>query len=434
MLVGLLTFWGLPTVVRALPGQVRVRLPEELIRAVTTPLPTALPAPSIAPADLQMTTESIAALPSNTPTTTAIPPTEEAVQVTAASTRAATPTLAPTRERPTATPTTISIPQAVHLEGMLNTPQKMNNCGPTNLSLNLNWYGLETTQFDVANIVKPHYDDRNVSPQELVGYTNNHTPLRASLYSGGDLQLLKQLLAAGFPVVIEKGYEPDWQGWMGHYLTLIGYDDNAAAFLTIDTFLGPWDSSGRIYAYDEIENNWQSFNNTFFVVYPEAQEEVLFSIVGPEFTDSLAMWHHAVTQAQYQIDADPLNAFAWFNLGSSRTALGQLTGDAQHFIAAAAAFDQARLIGLPPRMLWYQFQPYEAYLAVSRAQDVLTLTTVIRDHQGGDKVEETFYFRGLAQEARGNINDATFNYRRALEIRPDYQEAQTALENIIVQN
>jgi len=433
LLAALLAFWMLPTMVQALPGQVRVRLPEELLRAVTKPLPTALPAPSVIPAEIQLTVESIVAAPLTISSATPTPRTEQSAtpaKTAAPDLPAATPTLAATRIPPTATATAVAIPTAALLQGMEITPQKLNNCGPTNLSLNLNYYGLESTQFDVAGVVKPHYDDRNVSPQELVSYTNNHTDLRASQYSGGDLLLLKQLLAAGFPVVIEKGYEPDWQGWMGHYLTLTGYDEVTSSFLTMDTFLGPWDGSGRPYTYDEIEEKWQHFNNTFFVVYPPQQEEEFLALIGPELGDPLSMWQHTAEQAQQQINTDPENAFAWFNLGSSYSELGEITADPQFHSAAAAAFDQARLIGLPTRMLWYQFQPYVAYLAADRIDDVLTLTATIRDNQGGDKVEETFYYRGRALQAQGNTEDAIYNYRRALELKPHYLEAQGALDAI----
>jgi hypothetical protein len=164
LLAALLALWMLPTVVQALPGQMRVRLPEELLRAVTTPLPTALPAPSIIPAEIQLKAESIVVNPIIISSMTPTPLREESSTVThapPANPPVATPTLAPTKEPPTATPTAVAIPSAVQLQGMEITPQKLNNCGPTNLSINLNYYGLETTQFDVSGIVKPHYDDRN---------------------------------------------------------------------------------------------------------------------------------------------------------------------------------------------------------------------------------------------------------------------------------
>ena len=40
---------------------------------------------------------------------------------------------------------------------------------------------------------------------------------------------------------------------------------------------------------------------------------------------------------------------------------------------AAAAFDQARQIGLPWRMLWYQFGPFEAYYETGRYDEVIAL-------------------------------------------------------------
>ena len=76
------------------------------------------------------------------------------------------------------------------------------------------------------------------------------------------------------------------------------------------------------------------------------------------------MWRAAVDQAQQEVAADPNDLFASFNLGSSLSAMGS-------YADAATAFDRARAIGLPPRMLWYQFEPFAAYLAVGRTADVL---------------------------------------------------------------
>jgi len=427
LLAGFIAAWTLPGVVAALPGQVRGRLPEELLRAVTTPLPTALPAPEFTPAPIEITLEDLEASDVFTPTITMTSPPKAEEKVPAE----ATPHLsAEIRDTPTPTqsPTSIPLAAAVRLEGLEITPQKLNNCGPANLSINLNFYGLESTQFDVSAAVKPHYDDRNVSPEELVDYVNQQTSLRAILYRGGDLLLLKRLIAAGFPVVIEKGYEPDdWQGWMGHYLTLFGYDNSDSSFVSMDTFLGPWDGSGRNYSYEEIQSYWEHFNFAFYVVYQPQQEMGLQEITGPTLNEPEAMWKAAVRHAQQRVDADPQNAFAWFNLGSSLSQLGQVTGNGRFSTAAVTAFDQARLVGLPPRMLWYQFQLYEAYLATGRSDDVLTLTATILENSGGQDVEETFLYRGHALLAQGDTAGATAAYRRALDLKPQYQDAREAL-------
>ncbi len=430
ILIFLLLVWSLPGIVTALPGQVRGRLPEEVLRAVTTPLPKALPVPAVTPAQIEITLKDFEIGDLATPTITIAATPQPTKQDTAGPTppfpaeTANTPTLTSTP-----TPTDIPLPTAILLHGLQNTPQKMNNCGPANLSISLNYYGLQLTQFDVAEVVKPHYDDRNVSPEELVDYVNQHTDLRATLYRGGDLTLLKRLIEAGFPVVIEEGYEPDdWQGWMGHYLTLFGYDESSASFSSMDTFLGPWDGSGRPYSYEALQNRWEHFNFTFYVVYPPEQEIELYEITGPTLNNAKDMWKAAATHAQQSVEAEPQNAFAWFNLGSSLSQYAGMTGDGRFYYAAATAFDQARLAGLPPRMLWYQFQLYEAYLATGRYDDVMTLTATILENAGGADVEETFLYRGHALRAQGDAAGATAAYRRALELNPHYQDAREALD------
>jgi tetratricopeptide (TPR) repeat protein len=322
------------------------------------------------------------------------------------------------------------LPASVHLQGLTLIPQKFNNCGPTNLAINLNYYGRETDQLDVAGIIKPNDDDRNVSPDDLAYYVRNHTDMAVTVHVGSDLEMLKRLLAAGYPVIIEKGLIPNEQdGWMGHYLTLIGYDDARQQFVSLDTFLGPWDSSGLRVSYEETNTFWQHFNYTFLVVYPQEEETAVQQLLGPTLLDPLAMWQNAAEQAQRDITQNADNAFAWFNLGSSLTQLGHLTGESPFFDNAAAAYDQARSLGLPWRMLWYQFGPYEAYLASDRTDDIFALTEAMFTSFGGQNVEETYYYRGQAKLALGDSAGATADFQTALQLNPNYIAAQAALDS-----
>lgn len=411
---GVLAF---PKLIEALPYRVKAQLPAELIQlAITPPAITALPTPR-----LQATyaaTLQVTILPAATERATAVPspvpdqnPTRQA---------AASP--APTRQ-PTITPR----PTAVRLENLQIIPQKFNNCGPANLAINLEHLGHSVEQLEIAAVIRPTYEDRNVSPAEMVDYVNNNTPLRAQAFSGGDLEMLKQLLAAGFPVIIEKGLVPsEWEGWMGHYLTLVGYDDQRQIFFTLDTFLGPWDSSGREESFDFIETHWQQFNYTFLLLYEPENEISVKEIVGEEMFDPLVMWQRRAVKAQQDIEADPENSFAWYNLGTSLTHLGKLEPGETHYEKAAAAFDQARLLGLPWRMLWYQFEIYEAYLANGRSPDVLALAQATLESGGGQFVEETWLFRGLAYQQQGDFARAEADFRRALTLKPGWPEAQEA--------
>lgn len=429
LITTVLGWLALPGIINALPGSVRGRLPGEVIALVTTPLPTALPAPQLSSpgTPFQIVVPTLAA-PTGTPLP--LPPGTlvETAQFDPTPTLAASPTPS---QQPSATPTKIPPPPAARINGLAVIPQKFNNCGPTNLAITLNYYEVPRDQLEIAAVLKPNSDDRNVSPEELVRYVNEETTLQAAAYSGGDLETLKHLLAAGFPVIVENGLvEDDDQGWIGHYVTLFGYDNGRQEFDTLDTFLGPWDSSGLPVSYLEMEEYWSHFNHTFVMVYQPVREAQLREILGPQMVDPLQMWQTAALKAQSRLETDPENAFNWFNLGTSLTHLAQLTGNDSYYQSAAAAFDQARQIGLPFRMLWYQFQPYPAYLAVGRYEDVATLTNAVLSTSGGLDVEETYLYQGHLRQAQGDIPGAIASYQQAVQLNPGYSEAVEALNQL----
>lgn len=419
-------WWALPRIVAALPGRVRHYIPEALVERVTTPLPTALPAPDDPAPALELALATSTAVPAATPTLVPTPPARP--ETADPGDMQPTPVLSLTPS-PAPTATADPLPPYVRIDGLPIIPQKFNNCGPTNLTIVLNHLGVDVDQFDVAGVVRPNYEDRNVSPGELVSYVNDHTPLSAAAFAGGDIDLLRRLLAAGFPVIIEKGLIPDEAtGWMGHYLTVLGYDDSAGHFLLRDTYLGPWREDG-LASYEETERYWAQFNGTFVVVFPPERKGELDGILGPVFADPVAMWSAAADRARDAIRLAPDDAFAWFNLGTSLTELARL-GDSGLFNGAAAAYDQARLLGLPPRMLWYQFGPYEAYLAAGRYSDVLALAEATLGNQGGRNVEETYLYQGRALAMGGDEAGARAAFERAAALNPASPvglAAQTAL-------
>ncbi len=417
---GVATYLLYPRLILAAYERYPDAVPDQLLYLVATPLPTALPAPTAVANNDQLAVigEQLAALQ---PTATATPTlTATLLPTFTPLANLPSPTPQPT---PTATPvppTAVPLPASVRLENIEVIPQKFNNCGPANLTITLGYHGIEVNQLDVGAAIKPNYDDRNVSPGELVDYVNNETSLQARFFVGGSLELLKQLLAAGYPVIIEKGLYPNaWEGWMGHYLTVIGYDDAAQEFISLDTFLGPWDSSGRRDSYDTVDEFWQMFNHTFILVYPPEDEAEVLALLPPELINPVTMWQATAVTNQTLTTAQSDNPYIWFNLGSSLTHLAGLTDNATLYASAAAAFDQARTIGLPWRMLWYQFEPYEAYLANGRLDDVFTLSDAILSTEGGYHVEETHYYRSLAYQAQGKDTEAEAALATALELNPN---------------
>lgn len=423
----------LPRLVSALPGEYRVRLArvpvvDALLEIGMTPLPTALPAPADVATRPQITIPAIVA-----PTTTVV------VSPTAVSTEATAiddtpePTTQPTATpAPTATssPTPEPLPRQARVDGLKIIAQGFNNCGPANLSINLNFYGNLTTQAEAAAFLKPNSEDRNVSPWQMVDYVNEQTNLRAFVASGGDLDLIRRFIANGLPIVIEKGYELPEEGWLGHYLTMFAYDDDKQEFLSLDTNLGPWDGSGRVDSYETVEYYWQHFNYTFFVVYPPEKEALVQELLGPDMLDTAVMWQKTAERAQAEIDADLENAFAWFNLGESLTRLGEQTGATTFYENGATAFDQARILGIPPRIVWYQFRPYIAYMKIGRYQDMLDLAETTLSTQGGRNVEETYLYQGHALAFLGDAQGAIDAYEQALRLNQYFYPAQWALDAI----
>ena len=121
--------------------------------------------------------------------------------------------------------------------------------------------------------------------------------------------------------------------------------------------------------------------------------------------DERQMFEHALALSQAEAAARPDDGFAWFNVGTNLVALGR-TGE------AVEAYDRARTLRLPWRMLWYQFGPFEAYLAEGRLADVQALADA--NLVQSKDLEESHYFRGRALQAKGQVEAARGAYQAAL--------------------
>ncbi len=323
------------------------------------------------------------------------------------------PTRAPTRPRtPTFAPDVIPIQPSVSLRGFKHEYQKWNNCGPATLAMTLSFFGRTDTQAAIAAAIKPNYDDRNVRPDELSAYASS-VGLRALVRVNGSLDRLKLLLSNDVPVIIETALVKQPQGWMGHYRLLIGYD--AKQFFTLDSYDGP---SVKL-AAAELDDAWRAFNRQYLVIYDEAHAARVRAILADTLDDA-AMYAQAAATARAESAADPQDAFAAFNLGASLVGLNR-------YAEAATAFDRARTLGLPWRMMWYEFGAYEAYLHVGRNAEVIALAdTLLR--QAND-LEESHYYKGLALRALKREPEARAEFETALRFNPHYRAAQRALAN-----
>ena len=356
-------------------------------------------------------------VPTALPTTTPFP-TEEG---TPTHTTTPEPALTPTSP---ASPTTTSapLPAQVTLDPPAWEQQTPNNCGPATLSMALRMYGWTGTQAEIADQIKPVLQDRNVNPEELAWYVRNNAGwLNIEYRVAGDLPLLKRLLAARYPVIVESvtsldpndALGPNDDLWAAHYLLLTGYDDDTQTFTVQDSYHG----ANLTVAYAQLETDWKAFNNLYIVFYLPQEQAELQSILGADW-DADANRQRALELAQAETQAAPQDTFAWFNLGSNLVYF-------ERYNDAANAYDKSREIGLPLRMFRYQFGPFIAYFQSNRNDDLLALTDYARGVT--EMSEETWLWYGWALYRKDDFKGARAAWNKALEIRPGYVDAQYAL-------
>ncbi len=323
---------------------------------------------------------------------------------------------------PTPTPAYEPALSAVELTGVVHAWQTWNNCGPATLSMYLSYYGLNRTQGDIAAVLRPNPDDKNVCPDELAAYARAQG-LEALVGYNATADQLRLLLSNGIPVIIETWHEPEPGDGMGHYRLLVGYDDAAAHWIVYDSYdtmnlRGAEPYLGLATPYEEVERLWPAFNRVYVVVYDPALEPAVRGILGAD-VGTAAMWEAALAAAEAEVAQRPEDVFAWFNLGSDLTRLGC-------YAEATEAYRRAEAIGWPFRMLWYQFEPYQAFYEQGEYDTVIRFSDQVMTQT--DQIEEVWYWRGRTLAGKGETDAARAAFEQALALSPGFEPAREALE------
>jgi hypothetical protein len=357
----------------------------------------------------------------------------DAFTPTATATLLTTPTPGPTSTAtvsPTPSITPTPLPASVQLNGVRHEYQKWNNCGPANLAMALSYWDWEGDQSPVAAFLKPNPRDKNIMPYEMVEYVETQTNLKAITRVGGDLDLIKRFIAAGFPILVEKGFEgPGFNGWMGHYEVLTGYDDANSTFTAQDSYIMP----NLPVAYDQLEKYWRHFNYTYIVIFPPEREAEVHQLLGPNI-DETYNYQLAAQMASNEIftHTGREQFFAWFNRGTNLMRL-------QDYMGAARAYDEAFNIDAqlnteieqrPWRMMWYQTGPYWAYFYTGRYEEVISLATQTLMVMSEPVLEESYYWRAFAEEALGDLVSAIEDLQQAARVHPDWEPALVELQRL----
>jgi tetratricopeptide (TPR) repeat protein len=350
------------------------------------------------------------------PVPTALPVTAPPATSTPASTATTvvelTPSITPTATLP-------PLPAQASIASPPYEQQTPNNCGPAQLSMALHLYGWEGSQADIASFIKPITGDRNVNPEELRYYVRTQAGwLNLEYRVAGSIELLKRLLAANYPVIVESvtsldpndALGPNDDLWAAHYLLLTGYDDATQEFTIQDSYHG----ADRKISYSQLEQEWRPFNNLYMVIYFPEFEQEMKTLLASDW-DPVLNRQNALIASEAAVADDSADAFAWFNYGSNLVYFDR-------YEEAALAYDKAREIGLPLRMFRYQFGPFLAYFHSGRNDDLLVLTDYARGVT--DMSEEAWLWYGYGLYRKGDYDGARKAWQKADSINPQFFEDQ----------
>jgi tetratricopeptide (TPR) repeat protein len=286
--------------------------------------------------------------------------------------------------------------------------QKMNNCGPTTTHIMLSYYEIYQPQLDIAAVMKPNRNDKNVSPSEVVAYVREQG-LEAFVGINGDIPLLERLLAANYPVMVEQWME--LEGGVGHYRAVRGYDREERWILQQDSFLGP--DIRR--PYEEFNADWAYFNNLYIVFYPPEDEARMAEIIGPDWAPT-TMWERALDTFSQQEGTFPLYGKA--------EALHQLGRNEE----AVVAYEEVIAQGVPERYLWYNFGYLESLNDLGQYQKTLSFSAPILEAM--ELSEEIRYHRAVAYKGLGQLEQAWYELEQAVHDNPNFAPAYAMLNEL----
>ncbi|HYN89219.1 MAG TPA: tetratricopeptide repeat protein, partial [Ardenticatenaceae bacterium] len=281
-------------------------------------------------------------------------------------------------------------------------------------SVLLSYYGISRPQLTIAGVLKPIGGaDKNVSPSEIAGYVRG-LGLGAFVGVNATTDQLERMLSAGFPFLAEQWMEYD--GGVGHYRIVRGFDRAKQQILYNDTFLGP----DRWTSYAQFFSDWSAYNNTYIVFYPLEREAELRAAIGADW-NAATMWERLRAESQARIANGNANGYVWYGLGE---ALHQQGRDAE----AVEAYEQAIAAWLPWRYLWYRYGYFEALNNVGAFEKTLEVTAPVL--QSMVRSEDIHYHRGVALRGLGSTNPAIAEFRAALGDNPNFVPAQVALRQM----
>ena len=199
--------------------------------------------------------------------------------------------------------------------------QTFNNCGPATLSMILSYYGVNKSQKELGDAMRPYQnqqgdnDDKAIFSDEFVMWAEKNG-VRALNRVNGDIELLRKFTSNGIPVVVKTWLQKDED--VGHFRIVKGFDDKTGVIIQDDSYQGP----NKNITYSNFLEIWQPFNYSYIIVYNQSNKEMVETILGEEIVEKTA-WENALKRAESESKTDSVNPYPVFNMATSYYHLGQ---------------------------------------------------------------------------------------------------------------
>lgn len=321
------------------------------------------------------------------------------------------PTLSPTPSPIYKQPSEVAvIPRKTHVF------QTFNNCGPASLSMLLSYFNINISQQELGHKLRPYQnskgnnDDKSVILPELSKEAQNYNLI--SFYRpNGSIELIKTFIANDIPVLTRTWLKLNED--IGHYRVIRGYDDETSEIIQDDSLQG----RDLRYSYNEFLKLWQGFNYEYVVVAPQELEKVVQEILAKDFDETTA-WQNAYDRAARDTIIEPDNIYHLFNQSVAASHL-------KKYSETVTLFEKIEN-RLPPRMLWYQIEPIQAYLDLGDYQKVFEISEKILNN-GNRAFSELYLIRGEIYLNHGDKDLARREFEKAVFYNINLQKAKDKL-------
>lgn len=305
------------------------------------------------------------------------------------------------------------------LENSYHVFQSFNNCGPAALSMALSYYGINKSQQELGQELRPYQnpggdnDDKSVTLEELankgqeLGFIPYHRP-------NGNTQLLKQFINNDIPVITRTWLKDNED--IGHYRVVKGFDNTTDELIQDDSLQG----KNLRYSFADFNTIWNKFNNEYLVLVPQEKQAVAEAIL-KEDIDTLTAWKKAVKSSEEKLKTNPNDATERFNLSVALYNTGDYKRSAEEFEKVENQ--------LPFRTMWYQIEPIKAYYELGNYNRVFEITNkILNNHNRA--FSELYVIKGNIYKNQGNIEAAKREYEQAVLYNSNLKSAQEALSSI----